>query len=341
MRSGGQILVESLAALGADTGFGVPGQSYLAVLDALHDTRGRLDLVLCRNEGGLPSWRRPGASSPAGPASASSPAARGRPGLAPPLWRALWVLRGQPLELKRADEVERRMAPDGIVESVDAARDRGGRLCPGVTIIRLGFGIPPVAAVGFGVAANALSVGVNAATVAGDYGLFWASSPSNDSADPTGGGLSGFLASRSTTPPHCNAVGGRVLTGGGDSQSFTKATGNFLRLFAESFRHASGIVGTPVQNSGTGTSITVPAMTVSDPGSCVVVKVSINANDGGALRPIDVGGGLVNARTFGNTVNGSPLSIHYVVLQDVFAFAGGTISWAGSAGYQYSVHVLR
>ena len=52
MRSGGQILVESLAALGADTGFGVPGQSYLAVLDALHDTRGRLDLVLCRNEGG-------------------------------------------------------------------------------------------------------------------------------------------------------------------------------------------------------------------------------------------------------------------------------------------------
>ena len=88
-------------------------------------------------------------------------------------------------------------------------------------------------------------------------------------------------------------------------------------------------------------SITVPAMTVSDPGSCVVVKVSINANDGGALRPIDVGGGLVNARTFGNTVNGSPLSIHYVVLQDVAAFAGGTISWAGSAGYQYSVHVLR
>lgn len=52
MRSGGQILVESLVALGADKGFGVPGESYLAVLDALHDTADRFDLVLCRNEGG-------------------------------------------------------------------------------------------------------------------------------------------------------------------------------------------------------------------------------------------------------------------------------------------------
>jgi acetolactate synthase-1/2/3 large subunit len=39
-------------ALGATKGFGVPGESYLAVLDALHDTRGKLDYVLCRNEGG-------------------------------------------------------------------------------------------------------------------------------------------------------------------------------------------------------------------------------------------------------------------------------------------------
>ena len=52
MRNGGRLLVESLIALGARTGFGVPGESYLAVLDALHDTRGRLDFVLCRNEGG-------------------------------------------------------------------------------------------------------------------------------------------------------------------------------------------------------------------------------------------------------------------------------------------------
>ena len=52
MRNGGQLLVESLVALGATKGFGVPGESYLAVLDALYDTRGKLDFVLCRNEGG-------------------------------------------------------------------------------------------------------------------------------------------------------------------------------------------------------------------------------------------------------------------------------------------------
>lgn len=51
-RNGGQLLVESLVALGARKAFGVPGESYLAVLDALHDTQGTLDYVLCRNEGG-------------------------------------------------------------------------------------------------------------------------------------------------------------------------------------------------------------------------------------------------------------------------------------------------
>ncbi len=52
MRNGGQLLVECLMALGAKTSFGVPGESYLAVLDALYDTKGKLDYVLCRNEGG-------------------------------------------------------------------------------------------------------------------------------------------------------------------------------------------------------------------------------------------------------------------------------------------------
>ena len=51
-RNGGQVLVESLVALGATKAFGVPGESYLAVLDALHDTKGRLDFINCRNEGG-------------------------------------------------------------------------------------------------------------------------------------------------------------------------------------------------------------------------------------------------------------------------------------------------
>jgi acetolactate synthase-1/2/3 large subunit len=51
-RNGGQLLVASLLALGARKAFGVPGESYLAVLDALYDTQGQLDYVLCRNEGG-------------------------------------------------------------------------------------------------------------------------------------------------------------------------------------------------------------------------------------------------------------------------------------------------
>jgi acetolactate synthase-1/2/3 large subunit len=52
VRHGGKVLVESLVALGATKAFGVPGESFLAVLDALHDTRGSFDFVLCRNEGG-------------------------------------------------------------------------------------------------------------------------------------------------------------------------------------------------------------------------------------------------------------------------------------------------
>ncbi len=52
VRNGGRLLVECLIALGATKSFGVPGESYLAVLNALHDTAGRLDYVLCRNEGG-------------------------------------------------------------------------------------------------------------------------------------------------------------------------------------------------------------------------------------------------------------------------------------------------
>jgi len=51
-RNGGTLLVDCLRALGARHAFGVPGESYLAVLDALHDTQGQLDFTLCRNEGG-------------------------------------------------------------------------------------------------------------------------------------------------------------------------------------------------------------------------------------------------------------------------------------------------
>ena len=51
-RTGGEILVANLLAQGATHAFAVPGESYLAVLDALHDARDRLALVVCRQEGG-------------------------------------------------------------------------------------------------------------------------------------------------------------------------------------------------------------------------------------------------------------------------------------------------
>ena len=49
-RSGGQILVDALQIHGVDLAFGVPGESYLAVLDALHDADIRF--VINRQEGG-------------------------------------------------------------------------------------------------------------------------------------------------------------------------------------------------------------------------------------------------------------------------------------------------
>ncbi|MCU0908393.1 MAG: thiamine pyrophosphate-binding protein [Rhodobacteraceae bacterium] len=50
--TGARLLVDCLINLGARKCFGVPGESFLDVLDALHDTPGRLDFVLCRQEGG-------------------------------------------------------------------------------------------------------------------------------------------------------------------------------------------------------------------------------------------------------------------------------------------------
>jgi acetolactate synthase-1/2/3 large subunit len=52
MRSGGRILVASLLAQRATHAFGVPGESYLPVLDALHDVADSLAFVVCRQEGG-------------------------------------------------------------------------------------------------------------------------------------------------------------------------------------------------------------------------------------------------------------------------------------------------
>ena len=51
-RTGGQLLVDALKVHGVDTAFCVPGESYLAVLDALYDAREAIKLIVCRQEGG-------------------------------------------------------------------------------------------------------------------------------------------------------------------------------------------------------------------------------------------------------------------------------------------------
>jgi acetolactate synthase-1/2/3 large subunit len=51
-RLAGHALVEALIAQGVHTCFGVPGESYLAVLDGFHEYAGRIRFVACRQEGG-------------------------------------------------------------------------------------------------------------------------------------------------------------------------------------------------------------------------------------------------------------------------------------------------
>ena len=52
LKTGGEILVEALKIHGVTHAFGVPGESYLAVLDALYDARDDIELITCRQEGG-------------------------------------------------------------------------------------------------------------------------------------------------------------------------------------------------------------------------------------------------------------------------------------------------
>ncbi|HWH83181.1 MAG TPA: thiamine pyrophosphate-binding protein [Burkholderiaceae bacterium] len=51
-RPAGHLLVEALIAQGVTTAFGVPGESYLAVLDGFHEHRDRIRFIACRQEGG-------------------------------------------------------------------------------------------------------------------------------------------------------------------------------------------------------------------------------------------------------------------------------------------------
>src|SRR6188474_614193 len=50
MRSGGEVLVDQLLVHGVEHVFCVPGESYLAALDAFHDRP--IKLTVCRQEGG-------------------------------------------------------------------------------------------------------------------------------------------------------------------------------------------------------------------------------------------------------------------------------------------------
>jgi thiamine pyrophosphate-dependent acetolactate synthase large subunit-like protein len=59
-RTGGQILVDALHVHGVDTAFGVPGESYLDVLDAC-TTQASASSSTAR-KGARPSWPRPTAS---------------------------------------------------------------------------------------------------------------------------------------------------------------------------------------------------------------------------------------------------------------------------------------
>jgi acetolactate synthase-1/2/3 large subunit len=52
LRTGGKILADQLRLHGARMIFGVPGESYLAVLDALYDYRDSMPFIVCRQEGG-------------------------------------------------------------------------------------------------------------------------------------------------------------------------------------------------------------------------------------------------------------------------------------------------
>lgn len=51
-RSGGHVLVDALAIHGVDTVFGVPGESYLDVLDGMHSHKNDMRFIICRQEGG-------------------------------------------------------------------------------------------------------------------------------------------------------------------------------------------------------------------------------------------------------------------------------------------------
>ena len=74
-RTGGQLIVDALAAQGVEHVFCVPGESYLAVLDALHDAA--IKVTVCRQEGGATMMADATARLTGRPGIAARPRARG------------------------------------------------------------------------------------------------------------------------------------------------------------------------------------------------------------------------------------------------------------------------
>ena len=61
-RSGAQVLIDQLRIHGTDTIFGVPGESYLAALDALYAQRKRSATSSAARKAARPTWPTPTAS---------------------------------------------------------------------------------------------------------------------------------------------------------------------------------------------------------------------------------------------------------------------------------------
>ena len=96
----GHLLVDCLIAQGVTHCFGVPGESYLAVLDGLHARRDRITFITCRQEGGAAFMAeahgkltgRPGVCMVTrGPGATNASIATWKPGRNTPLpWRRTW-----------------------------------------------------------------------------------------------------------------------------------------------------------------------------------------------------------------------------------------------------------
>lgn len=140
-------LVDTLLAHGVDRAFCVPGESFLAVLDAMHD-RPQLQMITCRHEGG------------AGLMASADARITGRPGVAfvsrgPGATNASIALHvaqqdGIPLVLF-VGQVERKDRGRGAFQEVDY-RDAFGGLCKGVWEVQRGADLSPICAQAFRIA---------------------------------------------------------------------------------------------------------------------------------------------------------------------------------------------